>query len=147
MAADEASKSVVGVMRGMPSGQVDAPQEEGASAEDPPSSQALFWEDFDTRVAVAVTARNPTSDALMEMRGYLAEPLISRSEDPLAWWKTRQMVYEGLTAVVKARISIVATSVASERVFSKTGQIVTERRNRLNPEKVRQIVFLNANLP
>lgn len=58
-----------------------------------------------------------------------------------------QMVYEGLTAVVKARISIVATSVASERVFSKTGQIVTERRNRLNPEKVRQIVFLNANLP
>lgn len=85
MAADEASKSVVGVMRGMSSGQVDAPQEEGASAEDPPSSQALFWEDFDRRVAVAVTARNPTSDALMEMRGYLAEPLISRSEDPLAW--------------------------------------------------------------
>lgn len=58
-----------------------------------------------------------------------------------------QMVYEGLTAVVKARLSIVATSVASESVFSKTGQIVTERRNRLNPETVRQIVFLNANLP
>lgn len=57
------------------------------------------------------------------------------------------MVYEGLTAVVKARLSIVATSVASESVFSKTGQIVTERRNRLNPETVRQIVFLNANLP
>ncbi|KAJ4935976.1 hypothetical protein JOQ06_017501 [Pogonophryne albipinna] len=33
-----------------------------------------------------------------------------------------------------------------ERVFSKTGQIITDRRNRLSPSKVRELVFLNANL-
>ena len=32
------------------------------------------------------------------------------------------------------------------RVLSKTGQIITERRNRISPSKVRQLAFLNANL-
>jgi len=81
------------------------------------------------------------------MRGYLAETLIPRNENPLTWWKARETVYEGLTAVMKRRLYIVATSVPSERVFSKTGQIISESRNRLSPNKVRQIVFLNANLP
>lgn len=40
---------------------------------------------------------------------------------------------------------IVATSVPFERIFSKTGQIINDRRTRLQPNKVKQLIFLNAN--
>lgn len=112
------------------------------------SAGAMFWEDFDERVASlrpsATTSK--TSDAMMEMRAYLAEPLLSRTSDPLAWWRSCSPVYKTLSEVMKARLCIVATSVPSERIFSKTGQIISERRNRLSPSKVRELVFLNANM-
>lgn len=37
-------------------------------------------------------------------------------------------------------------AVPSETIFSKTGQIITERRNRISPSKLRHLVFLNVNL-
>lgn len=43
-------------------------------------------------------------------------------------------------------LSIPATSVPSERVFSKAGFVCNQRRNRLEPKKVDQILFLNAYL-
>lgn len=43
-------------------------------------------------------------------------------------------------------LSVPATSVPCERIFSKTGQIISERRNRLSHNKVEKIIFLNANL-
>jgi hypothetical protein len=69
-----------------------------------------------------------------------------RSPDPLSWWKIKASVYPRLIKVMTGRLCIVATSVPSERVFSKTGQIITERRNRISPLKARQLAFLNANL-
>jgi len=41
---------------------------------------------------------------------------------------------------------IPATSVPSERIFSKAGQIVSQRRNRLSPKNVDVLIFLNKNL-
>ncbi|XP_053556003.1 zinc finger BED domain-containing protein 4-like [Bombina bombina] len=147
-AADEAAKNITTAAArlsditqgGQPqAGPADAPPP-------PPSQQSSFWEDFDERVADAVPLCNPTCTAMSEMRRYLADSLIPRSEDPLAWWKSRQGIYEGLTAIMKRRLCIVATSVPAERIFSKTGQIISERRNRLSPNKVRQLIFLNANI-
>ena len=37
-------------------------------------------------------------------------------------------------------------SVPSERLFSKAGQLVSERRNRLKPSNVDMLLFLNNNL-
>ena len=68
----------------------------------------------------------------MEVRSYLEEPL-QRSADPLSWWKNKASVYPWLTKVMTGRLYIVATFVPSERVFSKTGQIITERRNSISP--------------
>ncbi|KAF7652026.1 hypothetical protein LDENG_00102370 [Lucifuga dentata] len=147
-AADEASKGIAAAAaaaRGRSARQVDFPPEStGSSAAS--SEQAVFWMYFDERAAEEISTRNPSADVAAEMRGVLAEPLIPRSEGPLTWWKTRQKVYEGLTAFMKTRLCIVGTSVPSERIFSKTGQIISDRRRRLNPTKVRQLVFLNANL-
>ncbi|XP_044140147.1 E3 SUMO-protein ligase ZBED1-like isoform X1 [Bufo gargarizans] len=149
VAADEASKSVtMAAARIGSSMQVDQPHTGLTDPSAPLQSeqQPSFWADFDERVADAVTFFNPTSHAMAEMRGYLEESLIPRTEDPLAWWKTRQTIYERLATIAKTRLCIVATSVPAERIFSKAGQIISERRSRLNPNKVRQLIFLNANI-
>ena len=55
-------------------------------------------------------------------------------------------LYPRLTHVKACRLCIVATSVPSERDISKTGQILTERRSRINLSKLRHLVFLDVSL-
>jgi len=50
-----------------------------------------------------------------------------------------------MSAVAHKFLGVTATSVASERVFSKTGYIVSDRRAVLKPSKVQQLTFLNCN--
>ncbi|XP_037389052.1 E3 SUMO-protein ligase ZBED1-like [Pygocentrus nattereri] len=121
--------------------------EEAAAAlelEEPQAS--AVWRFFEERASGDTATRNPTADAILEVRSYLEEPLFQRSADPLSWWETRTLIYPHLSHVMERRLCIVATSVPSERIFSKTGQIITERRNRISPAKLRHLVFLNANL-
>ena len=109
----------------------------------PPTS--AVWMLFDERATGDAARRNPSADAIMEVRSYLDEPLkAQRSADPLSWWKNKASVYPRLTKVITGRLCIVATSVPSKRVFLKTGQIITERRNRISPSKVRQLAFLKC---
>jgi len=41
---------------------------------------------------------------------------------------------------------IPATSVPAESIFSKTGQIMSARRNRLLPDNLDTLIFLNKNM-
>jgi hypothetical protein len=47
---------------------------------------------------------------------------------------------------VKKRVGVVATSVACERLFSKAGQILSEKRSRMKSSKSWMMMFLNTNL-
>ncbi|XP_068130731.1 E3 SUMO-protein ligase ZBED1-like isoform X2 [Hyperolius riggenbachi] len=147
-AADEATKNIItAIARTEDSNQHQVGFTDPTTTPAPQSERAVsFWEDFDERVADLITISNPKSTATSEMKSYLAEPLIPRTEDPLAWWKARQSLYEGLTVIMKQRLCIVATAVPAERIFSEAGQIISERRNQLNPNTVRQLIFLNENL-
>lgn len=111
----------------------------------PRESLPPVWADFEERVTnLRPGIQNPLTEAMLEVKGYLSEQLIPRTADPLEWW--RSLVYKNLCPVMKTRLCIVATSVPSERIFSKTGQIISDRRNRLSHGKVRELVFLNTNL-
>lgn len=124
--------------------QQPAPPLEGQVDEEPQTS--VVWRLFDERVTGDAARRNPTADAVVEVRSYLEEPIIQRPEDPLSWWQAKALVFPRLVKVMEGRLCIVATSVPSERIFSKTGQILTERRNWISPSKLRHMTFLNANL-
>ncbi|KAL0868282.1 hypothetical protein ABMA27_007812 [Loxostege sticticalis] len=84
---------------------------------------------------------------------YLSDELLPRKDPagklscPLEWWKKHQYVYPNLKKVFVAHCNIVATSVPCERMFSKTGLILNQRRTRLTTGKVEQIMFLNVNTP
>lgn len=92
------------------------PQQSSSSA--PEYSNSAIWEDFDKSVVNAIGGNNSTAAGIIEPR-----------------------LYE----IVKTRLCIIATSVPCERLFSKAGQVITDRRNRLlvvtSSFKFQSIVF------
>ncbi|XP_073412759.1 zinc finger BED domain-containing protein 4-like [Dendrobates tinctorius] len=139
-AVDEALKRITSAARCY---NIIRPGDQGREAK----ATSSVWRLFDERATGETAGRNPSADARIEVRGYGEEPIIQRSADPLTWWEAKTSIYPRLAKVMAERLCIVATSVPSERVFSKTGQIITERRNRISSEKMKHLVFLNANLP
>lgn len=68
-----------------------------------------------------------------------------RKKDPSEWWSMRKHAYPVLSKIFQENCAMVATSVPCERIFSKTDLIVNDRRTRLKPNKVQELIFLNAN--
>ncbi|XP_063221590.1 zinc finger BED domain-containing protein 4-like isoform X2 [Bacillus rossius redtenbacheri] len=82
-----------------------------------------------------------------EIRNYLSEPRLPRSDDPLGWWRNHgSNKYPNLCVVASKYLGIPATQVSSERLFSVAGNVVTSRRECLLPQHVEHLVFLKANL-
>jgi len=73
------------------------------------------------------------------------EPLIPQTADVLLWWKNNKNVYPRLFQIMKRRLCIMVTSVPCQRIFSKAGQTITEKRNRLKSNNFEKIIFLNFN--
>lgn len=73
-------------------------------------------------------------------------PTIDLAENPLQWWKDHRNEFPSLASTAQHFLGIPATSVASERLFSKAGQIVTSRRENLSSQLVEKLVFLHENV-
>ncbi|CAH1104411.1 unnamed protein product [Psylliodes chrysocephalus] len=81
-----------------------------------------------------------------EIEQYINRPAIDVEEDSLVWWKYNAHVFPFLTQCAKKFLSIQASSVPSERVFSKGGQIVSDLRASLSGDHIEQLVFLTMNI-
>jgi len=53
---------------------------------------------------------------------------------------------EALMTLAKKFLCVPASSCESERVFSKAGQLISDRRTRLSSTVVDKILFLNKNM-
>ncbi|EFN65160.1 hypothetical protein EAG_04258, partial [Camponotus floridanus] len=71
----------------------------------------------------------------LELRQYLNQTVISRSENPIEYWDKLKVAYPTLYSCALKYLSIVITSVPSERLFSKAGAIKAERRSRLSGDR------------
>lgn len=85
-------------------------------------------------------------DSIIELRRYFEEPNIERSIYPLDWWRNNANRFLRLHKIAAKYLCIPGSSVPSDRLFSKAGQLVSERRNRLKPENIDTILFLNHNM-
>ncbi|XP_030284370.1 zinc finger BED domain-containing protein 1-like [Sparus aurata] len=119
--------------------------EQGAAGGQP-REESMVWGDFDVQVSGLVSHISANTEATLEVRSFLQEALIPRSSNPLTWWKSRCVIYPRLTHLMMEKLCVVATSVPSERVFSKMGQLISEKRSRLSASKVQKLMFFNANL-
>ena len=59
----------------------------------------------------------------------------------LRWWKDNASTYPSLYLAVKATLSIPATSVPAERIFSLAGFIISKRRSQLKAKKFKYVHF------
>ncbi|CAG5023650.1 unnamed protein product [Parnassius apollo] len=84
----------------------------------------------------------PLSNSLVDVRQYLEKPVIDRKECPITYWKYTNNKLKELAMLY---LCIPASSVPSERIFSKAGQILTERRNRLKEKRLNELLFIKQN--
>ena len=76
---------------------------------------------------------------------YETEREINRNENPLDWWCANRSKYPILSQLAFKYLCITVTSVPSERMFSTTGQLTSDRRSKLAPDNVDILLFLNKN--
>lgn len=110
------------------------------------ASSNELWQAFDRQVAEMTSKRTPTSDAMVETCQYLQQKNIGRKEDPLLWWQQNGSQYPQLQHLAMKYLCVPSTSVPSERLFSKAGELVSARRNRIKPKHINLFLFLNKNL-
>lgn len=118
-----------------PSQQVDHP----ATSE----NSDCIWQFFDQQVQASSLRQLPNVTSLTKVDQYLKLPLITRKEDPLVWWKQNGHLFSALSLVAQKHLTGIATSVPSERLFSKAGEVISEKRNRIKPKNVDMLLFLN----
>uniref|UniRef100_A0A1A8GJZ9 HAT C-terminal dimerisation domain-containing protein n=1 Tax=Nothobranchius korthausae TaxID=1143690 RepID=A0A1A8GJZ9_9TELE len=81
-----------------------------------------------------------------EIKRYRARRPAGLQDNPLVWWRENEKEYPLVARMAKRYLCVPGTSVASERVFSTAGDIITAKRSCLTPGHVNQLLFLQKNL-
>ncbi|XP_062124607.1 E3 SUMO-protein ligase ZBED1-like [Drosophila sulfurigaster albostrigata] len=84
---------------------------------------------------------NSRVDAILTKRQYLERAIVGQDIDPLLWMKVNQTDFPAIGSLFAKYLCIPATSVESERTFSKAGQIISERRTRLKEKMLTFFCF------
>ncbi|CAB4483377.1 unnamed protein product [Rhizophagus irregularis] len=81
-----------------------------------------------------------------ELNQYVNIKCANSDIDPCEWWAEKKQIFPLLSDLARKYLHIPATSVPSERLFSDTGNHVSVRRMRLDPNLLRTMVFLKRNM-
>ncbi|XP_030000950.1 zinc finger BED domain-containing protein 4-like [Sphaeramia orbicularis] len=106
-----------------------------------PLEDGGLWALLDRHVGAQQQVTSSTASATVEVQRYLKEPHIPRTEDPLKYWVTHKVLYPHLYNLAINFLCTPASSMPCERIFSKAGEVVSQRRNRLKPSTVEKILF------
>jgi zinc finger BED domain-containing protein 1 (E3 SUMO-protein ligase ZBED1) len=99
------------------------------------------WSFHDQLVTKHNTNKN---EDLTELRQYLNQSVVERNRDPLQYWISVKETFPMLYKYGLKYVSILGTSVPSERIFSQAGDIKTDERSRLTGEHLNMLLFLST---
>ena len=93
-------------------------------------------------------------NAYQEIDNYLAadfsDTLVGSNDsddiDLLLFWRRQQHSYPILSSIAKVGCAIPASNTIVERLFSAAKNVVTDKRTRLDCEKINQMLFLQKNM-
>lgn len=103
-----------------------------------------IWEVVDKKLMESSARLTPYASTAMMVKQYIELPYLDRKCDPLQFWNDKKCLFPQLSEIALKYLCIPASSVPSERLFSKAGILCNDRRNRLAPKKIDQILFLNS---
>lgn len=103
-----------------------------------------LWGEHDVEVSAQASTSSSNSDenVLTGLQLYLITNVENRSSSPIEYWESSS--YPGLSQVAKKYCCVLASSVPSERLFSKVGNILTDCRSRLLSKRLFQLTFLSS---
>ncbi|CAK1599136.1 unnamed protein product [Parnassius mnemosyne] len=88
---------------------------------------------------------NKSEDSLSdELSVYLTSPVGRLNDNPLEIWKDYKIQFPILHKIAFKYLTMVGTSVPSERLFSQAAQVMTQQRNRLKGKRLGKILFLQS---
>lgn len=79
-----------------------------------------------------------------ELSIYLRTPVGRLNENPLEIWRDYRIQFPKLYKIAFKYLTIVGTSVPSERLFSHAAQVMNQQRNRLKGKRLNKILFLQS---
>ncbi len=83
----------------------------------------------------------------IEIEKYLDLPRLSNPKvDVLGWWKAQKCTFPLLAECARKYHCIPASSAPSERLFSRSENLITQNRNSLNPNNVHMLLYLQEHL-
>ena len=146
-ALDTVIRRITNELASIPSPQSAVPMESNAAEvlSDSVNSSDL-WASFDNKVAESNSRRSSTTDSMIELRRYFEEGNIDRKTNPLSWWQQNSFRFPKLQILARKYLCVPGSSVPSERLFSKAGQLVSERRSGLKSKNIDMMLFLNHNI-
>ena len=108
----------------------------------------MLGDQFDTNMATGEASTVSGSDIIHgEISRYKSEPSLKLTEKPLQWWQVHRHSFPNISLIAQKYLGTVATSTASERLFSISGCIISSKRAALSPENVNKLVFMHKNSP
>ncbi|XP_034150871.1 zinc finger BED domain-containing protein 6-like [Esox lucius] len=117
-----------------------------AEASPSKSQDGGLWEIFDSKVGETQSVQSSTADAAVEVQRYLSDPYLNRAENPMHYWEKHSKVYPHLFQLARKYLSVPASSVPCERIFTKAGDVFNKKRSCLSMKAVEQIMLLNNGL-
>ncbi|XP_019895134.2 E3 SUMO-protein ligase ZBED1-like isoform X1 [Musca domestica] len=94
---------------------------------------------------IANKVRTSRVDAIVYTRQYFENENAPTESDPLEYWRYNANDMSSLKICATRYLCIPATSTESERMFSKAGLIISDRRTCLKSKNVDILLFLNKN--
>ncbi|EXX78390.1 hypothetical protein RirG_015410 [Rhizophagus irregularis DAOM 197198w] len=88
--------------------------------------------------------KSNNSQSRNEINEYLIIPLEPSNINPCEWWRNHKLHYPLLSKIARDYIGIPSTSVPSEQAFSKSGELINKRRNRLGDSAIEACMCLNS---
>jgi len=99
--------------------------------------------DFNALYSTPINFTN-SQTSKQELEKYLSQPRSASSVDILQWWKLNQLQFPVLAKMARDFLSISATSVPAERLFSKASLVIRKHRNRLSNESAQWLLCINS---
>lgn len=119
-----------------------------SSSEDDTSSVVEDPDDIWSHHRVQASRNVPTGDdeegLPTELRQFLNQPVIPLKLDPLQYLENYKAAFPRVYQVARNYLYAPATSVPAERLFSKSGNVMSIKRNRLSPKHLHEIIMLNS---